>query len=293
MKGKPLKLVIVSGKGGVGKSMLCSAFSLLFCKEKKIVAVDCDVDAPNLAIWLNERDKWQRNIPVFGSSRAEIDYKRCSGCGLCVSRCRFGAIGRVGRKIEVNSFLCEGCGACEVVCPAGAVNLNLVQNGEIKTKQTRYNFPLVLGHLFSGQTASGRVVAEVRKEADRFDSDLQLIDSSPGTGSPVIAALEGATLAVIIAEPTPVGLSDAHRIFGVVNHFKLPWGLVVNKWDINEQESEKIEEWAGDKLLGKISYDQAISRAASEFTPVMEASTRVAEEIRVIYNKSKETIFNL
>ena len=234
MKNKCLKLTVVSGKGGVGKSMLCSSLSMLFAKEKALVAVDCDVDAPNLAIWLNEVEHWQRVIPILGGTS-----------------------------------------------PKSA------QIGEIKTKKTRYGFPLVLGHIYIGQVDSGRVVAETRREAERFENELQIIDSSPGTSSPVIAALEGADFAVLVTEPTPSGLSDANRALEVIRYLKVPWAMVINKWDINKPGSDAMANWAGEKLLGKISYDMGIVRAAAQLSPVMETDLGVAEEIKLVYNKLK------
>lgn len=290
MTSKPLKLTIVSGKGGVGKSMLCSAFCLLAQKEKKIVAVDCDADAPNLAIWLNETDNWHRTIPVMASSSVAIDYDKCANCGECVGRCHFGAITRKTAKPGINQLLCEGCGACELACPYGAIKLEAVESGEIKTKQTRYGFPLVLGRLFSGQAASGKIVTKVKEEADRFENDFQIIDSSPGTGSPVIAALQGTNFAVLVTEPTPSGLSDVNRVLEVVRRVKLPWALILNKWDINQPGAEAIEKWAGDKLLGKVSYDKGILKAVSRLVPVMEANLKVAGEIKFVYNELKKRL---
>ena len=112
-----MKLIIASGKGGVGKSMLTSALAMLFSQDKKVVAVDCDADAPNLAIWLGGVKKWDKIIPVIASEEPKIDYKKCNSCGLCVKNCRFSAMKMVDNKPVPNLFLCEGCGACEVVCP--------------------------------------------------------------------------------------------------------------------------------------------------------------------------------
>ena len=279
------KLVIASGKGGVGKSMLTSALAMLFAKEKKIVAVDCDADAPNLGIWLGGVRKWDKTIPVVASARPEIDYNKCNGCGLCAKNCRFGAIKMVNGKPKLNQFLCEGCGACEVICPQKAIQLKPVQNGEIKIKKLKYDFPLVSGNLFPGQSGSGKVVTEIKKEAEKFEHDLMIIDSAPGTGCPVIAALREANFAILITEPTPSGFSDLKRVLEVVNHFKVPWGLVINKWDINPQLSDKIEKWVGKKFLGKISYDKKIFKAIANLTPVLETNLKAKNEIKKIFEK--------
>ena len=290
-KGEKIKLVIASGKGGVGKSMLTSALAMLFAEGKEIVAVDCDVDAPNLAIWLNEIKLWDKKIPVVTSAKPEIDLNKCDGCGFCVEKCRFGALKMVNGKPKLNPFLCEGCGACEVICPLGAIRLKPVQNGEIKIKRTRYGFPLVSGNLFPGETGSGKVVSELKKEADKFENDLQIIDSAPGTGCPVIASLQDANFAVLITEPTPSGFSDLKRVLEVVNHFKIPWKLVINKWDINPQLSNKIGKWAGNKFLGKISYDKKIFKAISNLTPIMETNLKAKGEIKEIFRKLNKILW--
>jgi len=280
-----MKLVIASGKGGVGKSMLCSVLVMLFSQNKKVVAVDCDADAPNLAIWLGGVKKWDKTIPVITSARPEFDYRKCNGCSLCAKNCRFSAIEMVNGKPQLNPFLCEGCGACEVVCPQKAITLKPVQNGEIRIKRTKYGFPLVSGQLYPGETGSGKVVTEIKKESEKFKYNLMLIDSSPGTGCPVIASLQDSNFAILVTEPTPSGFTDLKRVLEVVNHFKIPWGLVINKWDINSQLSDKIEKWAGKKLLGKISYDKKIFKAITSLTPILETNLKAKKEINNIFKK--------
>lgn len=282
---KKFKLVIASGKGGVGKSMLTSALAMLFAKDKKIVAVDCDVDAPNLAIWLNEINKWSKTIPVVASARPIIDYNKCNGCGLCAKNCRFSAMKMVGDKPKLNPFLCEGCGACEVICPQKAIKLKPVQNGEIKIKETKYGFPLVSGQLYPGESGSGKVVDEIRAEAEKFNAEIMIIDSAPGTGCPVIASLRGADFVILITEPTPSGFSDLKRVLEIVNHFNLPWNLVINKYDINRQLSKRVQTWAKKRFLGKISYDKKVFKAIAGLTPILETDLKAEKEIKEIYSK--------
>ena len=298
-KSKKFELVVASGKGGVGKSMLTSALAMLFSKRKKVVAVDCDVDAPNLAIWLNEDRNWQKIKKISTSSKAVIDYKKCTGCGLCAEKCRFKAIEMKNNKPVVNYFLCEGCAACEVICPQKAIKLKSVKNGEIKTKRTKYGFFLVSGQLFPGATDSGKIVAEIKKEASAFakastdkerDSYIIIIDSAPGTGCPVIASLQGADFVLLITEPTPSGFSDLKKVLEVVNHFNIPYNIVINKWDINSSLSKRIEKWAGPKFLGKISYDKNIFKAISSLTPILETNLKAKQEIKKIYEKLAKKI---
>jgi len=311
-----MKLVISSGKGGVGKSMLTSALAMLSARKHKVMAVDCDVDAPNLAIWLNEigkfsfasafaltsvgasagkkasEDAWDKTLPVVTSAKPEIDYKKCDGCGLCVENCRFQALRMEKKKPRLNYFLCEGCGACEVICPKGAIKLKPVQNGKINIKKTKYGFPLISGQLFPGEIGSGKVVDEIKTEAEKLGADLMIIDSAPGTGCPVIAALRDANFAILITEPTLSGFSDLKRVLKVVNHFRIPWGIVINKWDINKRLSERIKKWSGKKFLGRISYDKEVFKAISNLTPIMETNLKAKKEIKEIF-KNINQLFNI
>jgi len=283
-----MKIVISSGKGGVGKSMLSSALSMLFGNEG-IVAVDCDVDAPNLRVWLNEIGKPDKIIPVTTSARPVIDHKKCTKCGKCVNTCQFSALS-LSKKVKLNPFLCEGCGACEVICPAGAIKLKPVQNGRIEVRKTKYSFPLISGQLFPGETGSGKVVTEVKKEAEKFKHNLMIIDSSPGTGCPVIASIQGVDFAILVTEPTPSGFTDLKRTLKVINHFKIPFGLVLNKWDINKPLSKKIEKWAGKRFLGRISYDKEVFKSIAKLKPIMESDLKAKEEIEKIKERVEKII---
>jgi len=278
-----MKIVIVSGKGGVGKSMLTSSLALLFSKNKKnIVAVDCDVDAPNLGLWLGVTE-YSRVKKVSTSKRAKIINQKFLDDGV-LKVCKFGAISKKGKDYKINPFLCEGCGACGIVYPQ-AVILKSVKNGEIKIVKTKYGFHLIVGQLYPGETGSGKIVSEIKQEAETFKHDLMLIDSAPGTGCPVIAALRDSDFVVLLTEPTSAAFSDVKRVLKVVDYFNIPHRVVINKWDINKNISNKIEKWAGDKFLGKISYDQEIFHAISNLTPIMETNLKAKEEIIQIYNK--------
>ncbi|MBD3360025.1 MAG: P-loop NTPase [Candidatus Buchananbacteria bacterium] len=284
-KNKQTKLVIASGKGGVGKSMLTSSLAILFNQHKKIIAVDCDVDAPNLAIWLNEAKDWQKIQKISTAEKAIVNYKKCIGCGSCAKNCQFKSIKMAKNKPQINVFTCEGCGLCEIICPTKAISLHKVKNGEIKTKKTKYNFPLITGQLYPGETGSGKVIDQVIQKAKNYKYDLMLIDSSPGTGCPVIASLKEADKVLLITEPTPSGFSDLKKILQVVNHFAIPYFIIINKWDINKNLSLQIKKWAGKNLLGQISYNPEIFDAISQFKPLMETDLKTKNEIISIYKK--------
>ena len=162
-----------------------------------------------------------------------------------------------------------------------------VQNGQIRIKNTKYKFPLISGQLFPGETGSGKVVIEIKKEAEKFKHDLMIIDSSPGTGCPVIAALQDSNFVVLITEPTPSGFTDLKRALEVVNHFKISYGVVINKWDINIDITHKMEKEFKNKLLGRISYDKNIFKAIASLTPILETNLKAKKEIKEIWQGLK------
>ena len=283
-----MRIVIISGKGGVGKSMLTSSLAMLFSKNKRnIVAADCDVDAPNLGLWLGI-SKYNTIEKISTSKRAEIISQKLLDDKV-LKICSFGAISKKGKTYEINPFLCEGCGACRIVYPQ-AIKLKSIENGQIKIAKTKYDFPLIVGQLYPGETGSGKIVSEIKEEAEKFKHDLMLIDSAPGTGCPVIAALRDSDFVILVTEPTPSAFSDLKRVLEVVNYFKIPYKTVINKWDINNNMSNKIEKWAANKFLGKISYDQEIFQAISNLTPIMETNLKAKQEIIQIYNKLLSSI---
>ena len=287
------KLAIASGKGGVGKSMLTSSLAILFSKDKKkILALDCDVDAPNLSVWLGETNKWKKVKEISVSEKPIINSKKLTKkeAEICAQKCKFNALNVVKGKLKLNYFLCEGCGAFQYFCPQGTIKFKPVINGEIRIKTTKYGFPIISGHLYPGETGSGKIVTEIKQKAEEFNKEIILIDSAPGTGCPVIASLQDSDFVLLITEPTPSGFSDLKRVLEVVNHFKVPWAVVINKYELNKKLAIKIKKWAETKFLGSISYDKNIFKAISNLTPIMETNLKAKKEITKIYNKLKEQI---
>ncbi len=283
------KITVVSGKGGVGKSMLSSSLSVLLAKEKKIVVADCDVDAPDLGLSLGmdekDYDSWE---DITTNKKAVLDEKRCTGCGKCRDVCAFGAISwNEKKKIPVfRSLFCEGCGACELICPEKAIRLEEVKNAMIGTGRSPYGFPLVTGQLKMGESGSGKVIYIVKDRASSLaadeKADIMLTDAAAGIGCPVIASVMGSDYVIAVTEPTPSALSDVKRALKIVSHFGIKSGLVINKFDLNPEFSRKIERFAesmGIKLLGKIPYDRRFVDALVNGKPV------------VVYEKKFESIF--
>jgi MinD superfamily P-loop ATPase len=280
-----MKIVILSGKGGVGKSLISSSLAILFKRESNLLplALDCDVDTPNLAIWLNEIGKWEKDKKISVSEKPEIDNSKIKNPKVCAQKCKFNALKVKNGRLELNPFLCEGCGACEIFCPKGAIKMKPVKNGAIKVKKTKYGFNLIVGQLFPGETGSGKIVEVLKKEAEKYEHDVTIIDSAPGTGCPVIAALKDANLAVFVTEPTPSAFSDLKRVFKLIKYFHIDWKLIINKWDINPKKTKEIEKWGKGHILGKISYDKEIFKSVAQLKPIMETNLKAKEEIKKIF----------
>jgi MinD superfamily P-loop ATPase len=286
---KRIKLAVASGKGGVGKSMVASCLAMLFQREKrKVVAVDCDVDAPNLHLWLGERENWETRERISTNEQPVIDKGKCIGCGKCVETCAFGALDLRGKRPRLNKYFCEGCGACEVVCPVQAIKMEKIDNAEVRERLTKYGFRLVSAQLFPGQTGSGKIVEEIKSRVDKSAWEVMVLDSPAGIGCPVIAALKDTDFVVLVTEPTPSGLADLKRVLVVVGHFNLRFGVVINKWDINKRKARKIEGKFRKQMLGKISYDKRVFKAISNLKPIIETNLRVREEIEKIYGKLRK-----
>lgn len=288
--GKKMKLVVASGKGGVGKSMFASTLAMMLAKKWKLAAVDCDVDAPNLHLWLGEDEKWDRVEKIATNELAAIDRKKCDLCGRCVEMCAFEALKIERKKVVVNEFFCEGCGACEAVCLQKAISMKRVENAKVRVKENVWGFFLVSGQIYPGQTGSGKVVEEIKKRAEKYKFEVMVLDSAAGIGCPVIASINGSDFSILITEPTLSGLSDLKRVLKVVKHFKIPFGVVINKWDINKRIAKKIKEEFKDSFLGEISYDKRIFKAISNLMPILETKLKTKEEIKKIVKKIERKV---
>jgi MinD superfamily P-loop ATPase len=280
-----IKVAVASGKGGVGKSMLSSSLCLYLAPRKRIVAVDGDVDAPNLHLWLGQDETWDEKKRISVLEKPVFDRIKCNGCGQCAKICPFGALRMVAGKPDFNRFICEGCGACQAVCPTGAIKMKPIVGAEIRVKNDAGGFPLVSAQLLPGQTGSGKVVDRVLSTASRFTYQTMVVDAPAGTGCPVIAALKEVDFVILVTEPTLSGLADLKRVLKVVNHFSLPFGIVINKWDLDPNYSRKITSFAGKSFLGRISYDQKIFSALANLEPIMATRLPAKQEMIAIFTR--------
>ena len=275
------EVVILSGKGGTGKTSIVGSLAAL---AKRKALSDCDVDAADLHLLLSPSLKQETEF--WSGQLAHIDRDRCTECGLCQDLCRFDAI----RDYTVDPTSCEGCGFCFQVCPADAVTMKENLSGHWFVSETRYG-PLVHARLGIAQENSGKLVAQVRKEARHLAEtqglDYIISDGPPGIGCPVISSLSGASLAILVTEPTLSGIHDLKRVLGVCRHFGIPAAVCINKCDLNEENSRQIEEYClseGVEVASRIPFDNIVTEALVHGVPVVEYSQgRVTREIEKLW----------
>ena len=263
------ELVVISGKGGTGKTTLLASFAALAGRS---VLADCDVDAPDLYLLLHPQVNSSHEFRA--GQLAVNDQDRCTRCGLCLRVCRFGAI--APEDFTVKELDCEGCGACRVVCPVGAITLQERLAGDWFTGDTRYG-PMVYARLRPAEENSGKLVTLVRKEARaRAAQDtlgLLLTDGPPGIGCPVIASVGNANLALIVTEPTPSGVHDLERALALCRHFRVPAMVCVNKFDLNPALERQLREdclHSQVAMTESIPFDESVSRAIQQGRPLVE-----------------------
>ncbi|MGD8534685.1 MAG: ATP-binding protein [Candidatus Aminicenantes bacterium] len=287
------QLVIISGKGGTGKTIISSSFASL---ARSKVMVDCDVDAANLYLLLHP--EIQESHEFSGGMKARIDQNSCSRCGECLHACRFSAIHeKKDGEIFIDPISCEGCGVCYHICPVEAVEMEKSISGEWFVSHTQYG-PFVHARLGIGEENSGKLVTEIRKKArelaEKNKLDLVIIDGPPGIGCPVIASLSGADMALIVTEPTLAGIHDMERVAQTAHHFKISTACCINKCDINPENSSIIEDWCQKNsipLLGKIPFDEDVTHSMVNLIPLPEYSNNAAsKEIKSIWHNIKKLI---
>ena len=299
---------IISGKGGVGKTSLTASIANLVKKDNEINAIilDCDVDAPNLALILpadsNEKIK---TFDTFTTLKATFLNEKCVHCKKCIDDhfCEFNALKWDDlNSIPLIDYLgCEGCGACKVLCPEHAFEVNPVKSGEIIYYNSNIGLPLVYGKTRLGSTTSGKLVSDVKEYAKGINSyeksKMILIDGPPGIGCPVIATVTGLDYIITITEPTPSGLHDLIRAIEVVQQFQIPFGIVINKYDLNSPFQEEFKQYI-DKtdfnILGKIPFDLSIPKAMSFAESVVKYApdSKASLAIKDIYKKLKNILWN-
>lgn len=272
------QVLVISGKGGTGKTFFTGCLAVAV---KNKVLVDCDVDAANLHLLLHPEIK--EAYEFIGGKLAQIDKTKCIECGLCIENCKFNAI---GENFQVDELSCEGCTICSYICPQEAIILRDRVSGQYFISETKYG-TLIHARLGIAQENSGKLVTKLREHAKELANAKScqyiIIDGPPGVGCPVMASMTGVDIVVAVTEPTLSGMHDLGRVIELAKHFKIPLKVIVNKFDLNPQMSEKIEEELGKfeiELAGRIPFSEEILYSVKKGFPFLEFSQgKLSKEI--------------
>ncbi len=267
------EIVVISGKGGTGKTSITA--SLAYLGGKDIVLADCDVDAADMHLLM--QPDFNRAEDFYSGLIAEIRQDDCIQCGKCADVCRFDAIPVIDGKYIVDPLSCEGCGYCPRVCPTDAIDMLELNVGKWYVSKIKTGTIMVHARLGIGADNSGKLVAHVKNEAKRIaqeeNKDFVLVDGSPGTGCPVVSSLSGANFVVLVTEPTVSGLHDLKRVYELVHKFSIAAGCIINKADLNTQVSAEIESFLKEENIVHIAslpYDENFTAAMTEGKTIVE-----------------------
>lgn len=274
------QLLILSGKGGTGKTTLASSFIQL-SKTKQFA--DCDVEAPNLH--LMQKAKAHVSKPYRGLAKAVINQDDCINCGLCMRHCRFNAINHSDGLYTVDPYKCEGCGVCGFVCPKEAIDFEQMIDGSVDLYEGDKRFST--GQLKMGSGNSGLLVTEVKRQLNEYDG-LTIIDGPPGIGCPVIASISGVDFVLIVTEPSMSGFSDMKRMIQTIKKARVRHAVCINKYDINEEISKMIVTYLQHEdidYVGHMEYSKRVSELINQGIAVIESKEKIADQIKRIYEK--------
>ncbi len=285
------ELVIISGKGGTGKTSITASFAWLAAKES--VVADCDVDAADMHLLL--APDFANAETFYSGLTAEIDMDKCIRCNKCVKVCAFDAIKRVNGDFVVDELDCEGCGYCERICPTQAVNMLDALSGHTYISTSRLGNTMVHAELAIAAENSGKLVTQVKNlaknQAQEQQKNYLIVDGSPGIGCPVTASVTGADYVVVVTEPSLSGLHDLKRAWDLISHFTLPAGVIINKADLNPEITEQIKTFAEEKsmrLLAELPYNENFVRAMTQAQTIMEYDRELKTKINGAWNQLQE-----
>lgn len=282
------QLLILSGKGGTGKTTVAGAMIRL--SQVKACA-DCDVDAPNLHLILEHKGEGIRS-DYFGLQKAFIDEDICTMCGLCSEMCRFNAVD-VNEKTVINQFACEGCSLCEVICPVDAIEMRSVVAGDLRLFDDKDLGVFSTAQLRMGNGTSGLLVTQVKNQLKKAakDAEFAIIDGSPGIGCPVIASISGADMVLVVTEPSMSGFSDMERILDTAKGLKADTAVCVNKADLNPRITEKIKTYCEGRnvpYVGEIPYDPLAVKAVNDGLTLADVDCPSGDAVKEIFGSVME-----
>lgn len=276
------EIVVISGKGGTGKTSITASFAYLGGKD--IVVADCDVDAADMHLLM--QPGFDKAEDFYSGLLAKINPESCTNCGACAEVCRFDAIMLINGQYTIEALNCEGCGYCPRVCPENAINMEEQNVGKWYISAIKSKSFMVHARLGIGAENSGKLVARVKNEAKRIAEEMNknivLVDGAPGIGCPVVSSLSGAHFVVLVTEPTVSGLHDLKRVRQLVNKFNIPAGCIINKSDLNPQVSAEIENYLKQEDIVHISslpYDETFTKAMINGQTIIEYSQNGLTEI--------------
>lgn len=287
------EIVIISGKGGTGKTSFAASFAYLE-KENAVIA-DCDVDAANMHLLLDADFRYREDF--YSGEVAVIDEEACMNCGECKEVCRFDAITVIDDQHRVDPIACEGCWYCSRICPVEAIDMKTQKIGDFYLSTTKAGSDLVHAKLGFAAENSGKLVTKVKTEAKKLalanKKEFLIVDGSPGVGCPVISSLSGADLAVLVTEATVSGLHDLKRVYTLVKSFNLKAACIINKYDLNAEVTNKIEAFLQEEhiaLAAKVAYDETFAKALSQAKTIIEYSN---SDLKTEIEKSWQNIKNI
>ncbi len=288
------EIVVISGKGGTGKTSVTASFAVLGGED--VVVADCDVDAADMHLLM--QPDFAQSEDFYSGELAHIHQDECIQCGKCADVCRFDAISVIDGKYIVDSLSCEGCGYCARVCPTDAITNHDLKVGKWYVSKIKTGSTMVHANLGIGADNSGKLVAKVKNEAKQLAVEAKkkfiIVDGSPGLGCPVVSSLSGANFVVLVTEPTVSGLHDLERVVKLVKKFNIEAGCIINKSDLNLKVSGKIEDFLKTQdisLLAKLPYNESFTKAMTNGKTIIEYSeTEISDLISKSWDKIKQIV---
>ncbi len=285
------EVVVISGKGGTGKTSITSSFAVI--GSKNLVVGDCDVDADDMHLML-EPD-YNKSENFYSGLVAEIDNGKCISCGKCGDICRFSAVNNDNEVFSIDRMNCEGCGYCARICPEQAISMKDALVGDIFESTIKTGAVMIHARLRPGADNSGKLVAKVKKNAraaaDKLGIEMIIIDGSPGIGCPVVSSLTGADYVLLVTEPTKSGVHDLKRVHELIKKFKIRAGLIINKFDLNLQLTDELKKYAAKEkvsIIELIPYNEDFTKAITAGKTAAEYNN--SEIKKLIYDAWDKTV---